>query len=139
VYLGRSQESLAEYVRRVRQERGWSLDEVERRSARSGYKIGRTHINRIELGESTNPSPKKLQALAVGLDVLEEELFARVRGVARSEIDGLEEQLLMKFRLLPPNWQKDLIGILDLLYREHVEPAKRREAEAAVKKRRRAA
>jgi len=136
VHLGRNaeSESLADFVRRVRQERGWSLEEVQRRS---GNRIGRTYINRIEIGESTNPSPRKLQALARGLDVLEEELFARVRGVVRSEADGLEEKLLLKFRQLPPEWRKDLIGILDLLHREHVKPSEERKA--AQKPKRRAA
>ena len=119
VYSGREPESLADFVRRIRNERGWSLVEVERRSGRG---ISRTHINQIEIGEQTNPSPQKLQALARGLDVLEEELFARARGVVRSETSALEEKLLIKFRQLPPAWQKDLIGILDMLHREHVEP-----------------
>jgi transcriptional regulator with XRE-family HTH domain len=118
-------ESLADFVRRIRHERRLSLEEVERRA---GHRIGRTYINRIEIGESTNPSPRKLQALAIGLGVLEEELFARVRGVVRSELDSLEEELLTKYRQLPPDWQKDLIGILDVLHKEHVKPAAEKKA-----------
>lgn len=72
-----STESLADYVRRIRNEKGLSLVDV---SARSGGAVGRTHINRIENGFTTNPSPRKLRALAVGLGVPEEELFAVARG-----------------------------------------------------------
>ncbi len=66
---------------------GHSLS-IERRSGRG---MGKAYVQRIETGESTNFSPRKLQALALGLDVLKGELFARVRGVVRSEIDALEE------------------------------------------------
>lgn len=116
VHTGQGPESLADFVRRVRNEQGWSLAEVERRS---GHRIGRSHISRIENGESPNPSLQKLQALAIGLDVTEEELFARVRGKVLSEPDAREEKLITKFRQLPEQWQRDLMRIVDVLHRQH--------------------
>ncbi len=116
VQTGQGVESLADFVRRVRQEQSLSLVEVERRS---GHSIGRTHINRIENGEQTNPSPRKLQALARGLGVTEEELFAHARGAVLTEPAAREEKLLIKFRQLPENWQRDLMKILDVLHRQH--------------------
>jgi hypothetical protein len=49
----------------------------------------------------------------------EDPLFARLRGLVRVETDSIEEQLA-KLRQLPPDWQRDLIGILDLLHNQHV-------------------
>ena len=134
VYTGRAPESLADFVRRVRNEHGWSYQDVERRS---GHRIGRTYINRIETGESTNPSPKKLQALALGLGVLEEELFARARGAVIDQRTELEERLLSKFRQLPAHWQPGLIDIVDTLLKQYVEQDEKKPP--ATKRNRRAA
>jgi transcriptional regulator with XRE-family HTH domain len=115
VQKGQAIESLADYVRRVRAERGWSLAEVEQRS---GGGIGRTHINRIETGEATNPSPRKLQALARGLDVSEDELFERARGVDTNEKDFEQSEiaaLFYDYKNLSEADQGELKAIWDML------------------------
>src|ERR1044071_1375520 len=70
-------ESLAEFVRRVRNEKRLSLNDVQRQS---GNKIANSYVSRIENGIVTNVTPEKLKALAKGLQVSEEEIFAVVRG-----------------------------------------------------------
>src|SRR4051812_106443 len=85
VSTGRGSETLADYVRRVRTEKALSLEDV---SKMSGGRIGRSHINRIENGLSTSPSPQRLQALAKGLGVSEEEVFAAARGKTLSEAEA---------------------------------------------------
>src|SRR5207244_9806304 len=69
--------SLADYVRRVRNEKNLSLAQV---SARSRGQISKTHINRIENGTGTRVSLIKLRALARGLGVSEDALVAVAQG-----------------------------------------------------------
>lgn len=72
-------EELADYVKRLRFEKGLSQREVE---VKSGNRISKGYIGQIEnrevLGHSV--TPQKLQALAVGLGVSEDEIFAVARG-----------------------------------------------------------
>lgn len=70
-------ESLANYVKRVRADKGFSLADVRRNS---GLEIANSYISRIENGEVTNVTPQKLRALARGLGVSEDEIFAVARG-----------------------------------------------------------
>lgn len=64
-------ETLAEYVRRVRTEKDYSLSRVERNSNGA---IDGSYVNRVENGLIKNVSPEKLKALAKGLNVSEEEI-----------------------------------------------------------------
>lgn len=70
-------ETLADYVRRIRLEKDLSLLDVYRQS---GRRIAGSYVSRIENGLAKNPSPEKLVALAKGLGVSEDELFAIARG-----------------------------------------------------------
>ncbi|MET0646406.1 MAG: helix-turn-helix domain-containing protein [Pyrinomonadaceae bacterium] len=82
-------ENLAEYVRRVRvQVRDFSLSEVERNS---GGGIDGSYVSRIENGLVKNVTPEKLKALAKGLEVSEEEIFAVARGKPLDYEDPLDE------------------------------------------------
>ena len=77
----RSGENLASYVKRVRSEKGLSTTDVERQSRHGGAKgISDAYVTRIENGYVTNVSPAKLSALARGLQVSEDEIFAVARG-----------------------------------------------------------
>ena len=82
VQKGQASETLGDFVRRVRAEKRLSLADVHARAKRAGHKIGTTHINRIENGfiEASSVTPKKLIALAAGLGVSEDEVFAVARG-----------------------------------------------------------
>lgn len=70
-------ETLPDYVRRIRIEKRLSTVDVEKQS---GNRISDSYVTRIENGYVKNVSPEKLQALAKGLGVTEDEIFAVVRG-----------------------------------------------------------
>jgi len=72
-----SKETLAEYVSRIMEENGIGALEVE---ARSEGQITDSYIGSIKSGKQKNPTIAKLQALAKGLDVDEDELFLVARG-----------------------------------------------------------
>jgi transcriptional regulator with XRE-family HTH domain len=77
----RNAEKLGEYVKRVRAEKGLSTTEVESASRKGSAKgISDAYVTRIENGYVTNVSPEKLHALAKGLGVSEDEVFAVARG-----------------------------------------------------------
>lgn len=78
----RKTEKLSDYVRRVRKEKGFSTTDVENQS---GRRISDAYVTRIENGQIRNVSPEKLSALAKGLEVSEDELFAVARGKAIGE------------------------------------------------------
>src|ERR1700759_763926 len=73
----KKKESLADYVRRIRNEKGLSLKGVEKAS---GGRISSGYIWQIENGETTNPTTDKLQALSRGLSIPQDEIFAIARG-----------------------------------------------------------
>jgi transcriptional regulator with XRE-family HTH domain len=76
-------ESLADYVRRIRNEKRLSTGDVHLRSSHiPDQRIAKSHISRIENGISKNPTTETLRALAKGLDVSEDEIFAIARGKA---------------------------------------------------------
>jgi transcriptional regulator with XRE-family HTH domain len=105
--------SLADYVRRIRNEKNLSLAQV---SSRSRGRIGKTHINRIENGAVARVSLVKLRALASGLGVPEDELLAIAQGkLPRIDARGNEERLLNYFRQLSLKHQEDVMVMLDAL------------------------
>ncbi|PYS60195.1 MAG: hypothetical protein DMF74_19380 [Acidobacteria bacterium] len=105
--------SLADYVRRVRNEKNLSLAQV---SARSRGQISKTHINRIENGTGTRVSLIKLRALARGLGVSEDALVAVAQGKAPpAQTTTNEVELLSYFRQLSANHQEDVLVMLSAL------------------------
>jgi transcriptional regulator with XRE-family HTH domain len=111
--------SLPDYVRRLRHERNFSLAEV---SVRSGGRIGKTHINRIENGLVSSVSLAKLRALAKGLGVPEDELVSVALGkFPRTESKADEVKLLNYFRHLSAAQQKDVLRMLRALVDDHHE------------------
>jgi transcriptional regulator with XRE-family HTH domain len=115
--VSREQETLADYVRRVREEKGLSLNEVR---IQSGYKIANSYISRIENGEVKNVGLEKLRSLAKGLTVSEEEVVAIARG-AKTVGDMLldEVKVLQLYRGLPPDRQDDVLAHLELTFKRH--------------------
>lgn len=71
-------ETLSQYVARVMREKDLSALDVE---ARSGNDISDIYVTNIERGIASNPSISKLQGLAKGLGVDEDELFRVARGL----------------------------------------------------------
>lgn len=112
----KGRETLADYVRRIRLEKRLSLTDVKRQS--HGL-ISDAYVSRIENGHSANVSPRMLRALAAGLRVPEDEVFARARGLDVSEPSAEENTLLGVFRQLPAARRKDLMRIAEMFGREH--------------------
>jgi transcriptional regulator with XRE-family HTH domain len=109
----RERETLADYVRRVRQEKGLSLNQVR---VHSGYKIANSYISRIENGEVTNVGLEKLSLLAKGLGVVEDEIFAVARGKSVSGDPQLSESKLLEyFRTLSPESQDVLMAYAEMM------------------------
>ncbi|HEX8746842.1 MAG TPA: helix-turn-helix transcriptional regulator [Pyrinomonadaceae bacterium] len=82
-----NKEDLADYVRRVREGKRMSLTDVEKQSERAGNKIAGSYVSRIE-NRHQRPegiSSDKLDALAKGLGVPPEEVFAVARGESPKE------------------------------------------------------
>ena len=125
----KANETLAEFVRRVRSEKNLSLSDVERQSARHGPKIAKSYVSRIENGHNDNPGPEKLKALARGLDVPEEEIMAVAFGRSpKSPAEARELKMLGYFRELPGDRQDDVIRMTKALHAAH---SKKRSEHAA--------
>lgn len=76
----KAQEDIADYVRRIRSEKNFSLTRVVANAAAAGLKISNGYISQIENRYHLNPSKDKLEALAAGIKVRPEDLFAIARG-----------------------------------------------------------
>ena len=104
-------EDLADYVQRVRREKGLSQRDVE---VRSGSAISKGYIGQIEnravLGQSV--TPHKLQALAVGLSVSEDEIFAVVRGKSLTDNEVFDSEIYLMLRGYDELADKDKIELL---------------------------
>jgi transcriptional regulator with XRE-family HTH domain len=106
-FVNRERETLADYVRRVREEKGLSLNQVR---IRSGYQIANSYISRIENGEVTNVGLDKLRSLAKGLNVSEEEVFAVARGKALNDIESVDAEMALfasRVKKLTPQQRRD--------------------------------
>lgn len=113
-------EDLADYLRRVRNEKGVSQRDVE---VKSGNRISKGYIGQIEnrevLGHSV--TPQKLQALAVGLGVSEDEIFAVARGKPLSQPEVFDSEIYVMFRgfdELSDEDKADLLGTIRMLAAE---------------------
>lgn len=112
-------ESLGDFIRRIRREKNLSCADVSKRSARKGQRrIAGSYINRIENYSNLKPTADRLKALADGLGVPAEEVFARVVGFAPEGETSEEIELLARFRELSPERRDDVIRIVDLWYQK---------------------
>jgi transcriptional regulator with XRE-family HTH domain len=112
------QETLAEFVRRVRNEKGLSTLDVEKLSK---FEISDGYVSRIENNGVKNVSPEKLSALAKGLNVTEEEIFAVARQKQPNEHAKTEERFAMlstKFSELTGQNRLKAEILLEVLERE---------------------
>jgi len=108
-------EDLADFVKRVRAQKGFSLKVVE---DKSNGRIDKSYVNQIEnravLSESI--SLKKLSGLAEGLQEPEELVVAVARGKLPSDIKDLRElKLIEDWRSLPPSQRDDAEAFMQLL------------------------
>ena len=112
-----TRESLGAFVRRIRTEKNLSCEDVSRHSARFGKRISGSYINRIENHSDLRITTDRLKALADGLGVPVDEVFARAVGVTPlSERDSDEVLFLTKFRKLSRRRQRDVVMLIDALH-----------------------
>ena len=112
-------ESLGDFVRHIRTEKNLSCADVSNRSVRKGERrIAASYINRIENNPKLKVTANRLKALADGLGVPAEELFARVVGYVPEGESSEEIELLARFRELSPERRDDVIRIVDLWYQK---------------------
>ena len=110
----RSPESLGDFVGRIRNEKGLSLQGVSKQSARFGKPITASYVSRIENQLAKNPSPDRLKALAKGLGIPAEELLKRAAGLIASGGESDELQLVTRFRELSPERRVDVLNMVDM-------------------------
>ena len=113
-------ESLGQFIRRIRKEKRLSCVAVSNQSARFGKRISGSYINRIENEPKIRPTADCLRALANGLGVPPEELFALAIGYAPEGETPEEIELITRFRELSPERRDDLIRIVDLYYQKEL-------------------
>ena len=111
----KKKEALSDFVRRIRSEKNLSLMNVNRRS---GGHIAGSYVSRIENGYILNVTPKKLRALAKGLGVSEDEVFAMARGSDALDIDADLAALLQKYEALPKEHRDELRILIKVIDRE---------------------
>lgn len=120
-------ETIAQYIARTMLEKDISGYDIERRTRK---RISQSYANRIKLGEIKTPSLDKLKALAVGLDVPEQELLDIARGATEEKNSQLDKELLYYVHELSAPRQLDLVAIAKALYRR--EHAKEHGAETKI-------
>lgn len=126
-------ESLSDFVRRVRNERGYSLDKVQQLSLNT---INASYVSRIENGQVLQESitAKKLRALAKGLGVSEEEVFAVARGKSLDESETVDAEMALfasRVKKLTPQQKRDFQIAWQMAkdYLDRLEREKERNAE----------
>jgi transcriptional regulator with XRE-family HTH domain len=127
--MAKNPESLGDFIRRVRTEKGLSLADVERESARHGRRIAGSYVNRIENGVSNRPTADRLEAIARGLRIPVEELFAHATG--KGLVNGADAdrmRALAMFDGLSPERRADVLKLLEMWYGEEVGGRRRRPA-----------
>lgn len=86
--------------------------------------IGRTHVNRIETGETYRPTDETIGKLAAALDMTADELLANVepplmlredRGLYAVDLD--EDPLLQLYNRMSEPDRRRLVAIADALWR----------------------
>ena len=117
----RSPEALGDFVRRIREEKGLSLEDVSKQSARFGKKIAASYISRIENEPARKVTTHRITALAKGLGVPPAELLARSAGLVAPGGESPEElNLVTRFRELSPGRKADVLKIVDMWYSEEL-------------------
>lgn len=104
-------EDLADFSKRVRHEKDLSQRDVE---VKSGGGISKGYIGQIEnrtvLGHSV--TPQKLQALAKGLGVSDDEIFAVARGKSLSGAQAFDSEIAVLFNGFDELTDEDKLELL---------------------------
>lgn len=113
-----TQETLAEYLRREIYERGLSYRKV---ADRSGGLVSHSTVSAIINGDQKKVSTEILSAIAKGMGIPAEEIFAVARGKSPKGIkiqDERFELLSLKFKSLPKSKRAKIEPLVELLERE---------------------
>jgi len=117
--VNREKEDLAVYIRRVREEKGFSLKDIQRNAKASGHSISSGYISQIENRYVSNPTKDKLAALARGLKVPEEEVFRVAQGQKVEEnadfIDSVVFELYEKRKAASPEKRAFIDKVIQML------------------------
>ena len=114
----RSPEPLGDFISRIRNKKGLSCADVSKQSARFGKPISASYVNRIENNQIKNPSADRLMALAHGLDIPAEDLFARATGLVAPGSQSEELHLVTRFRELSADRRSLILSIVDVFHTE---------------------
>lgn len=124
------QESLDRYVRRILKEKGLSYADVQERSEGA---ISDSYIGNIVSGTVGSLTVGKLKALARGLDVCEDEIFAIARGNSPTNFRDFQKSrfanLFEKYQKLPVEEQRELFVLLEAVEHEIERKLMRRDLE----------
>lgn len=135
-------EKLKDYVRRKRQEHEppLTLQDVENRSARYGFRVDYTYVSRIENGQKTNPTADILVGLHYGLEAPLLELVCVTAGIPLREADAQDERLLTLFHHLSDGDRALAVKLIGTIARDRgTKPAEVKTMKAAKKAARRLA
>jgi transcriptional regulator with XRE-family HTH domain len=118
--ISRAADSLRDYIRRIMFDNSLTFKRV---AEQSRGEISTGGLNDLLKGRTVNPTIGTLKALAKGLGVTEEEIFAVALGRPLAEESANETRLLAKFRALPADRQADVLRIVDALQSESATPS----------------
>lgn len=119
-------ESFAEFVKRIREEKNLSLNAVVANSKRKGKGISNAYVSRIENGLQSNVTPRMLKALADGLQMPHDVIRAIYEGKTDKDEIGCDY-----LRALPPDIKATAVIMLRGLYEQHVKSLPLRELGSA--------
>lgn len=132
----RAQESLGEYVRRLRLMQGMSLPDVARalNSLPPSQRISHPYLSQIEHGQVHQPSRDRLQSLASVFNIPPEWLYEKAglptdspKGMPVRQHSPLVDQLATRAALIEPADQQMMLDMVEAIIR-------RRESERRAKK-----
>lgn len=113
--------SLPDYLRRVMNEKGLDGQDIEDRAKRHGHQIDRTYVSRILSGYNSNPTIKKIIALAAGLGVEAVDVFAAAHGVKAIDDPLFRESLYGRLwemaKNLPDQKRRNLEQAIEIFVR----------------------
>ena len=116
--MARSPEPLGDFVRRIRNKKGLSLNEVAKQSGRFGPPISASYVGKIENEPTRRPTAVALRALAHGLNIPAEDLLTRAAGLVGPGDESQERHLLSRFRELSTERKADVIKMVDMWHSE---------------------
>ena len=116
----RSPEPLGDFVRRIRNKKGFSLTDVAKQSGRFGPAIAASYVGKIENDPTRKPTVVALRALAHGLGIPPEELLTRAAGLVDPGIKSEELHVISRFRELSPERRAEVMKIVDMWYLDEI-------------------